>query len=95
MLRGQEQTLRSRLRACPLNAPFVIVLRSSRCALGIPLHPQLLQGLGDRVLREGRRFGRRSIAGCARCFAPHDPLAAFNVPALDLSKAVVLCGEDC
>ena len=39
VLRGQEQTLRSRLRARPLNAPFVIVLRSSRCALGIPLHP--------------------------------------------------------
>ena len=37
--RGQEQALRSRLRSRPLNAPFVIVLRSSRCALGIPLHP--------------------------------------------------------
>ena len=39
VLRGQEQALRSRLRSRPLNAPFVIVLRSSRCALGIPLHP--------------------------------------------------------
>ena len=39
VLRRQEQALRSRLRSRPLNAPFVIVLRSSRCALGIPLHP--------------------------------------------------------
>ena len=63
-------------------------------AQSTPRFGQRLQGLGGRVLREGRRFGRRLFGGCARCFAPHDPLAAFNVPALDLSKAVVLCGED-
>ena len=62
-------------------------------AQSTPRFGQRLQGLGGRVLREGRRFGRRLFGGCARCFAPHDPLAAFNVPALDLSKAVVRCGE--
>ena len=62
-------------------------------AQSTPRFGQPLQGLGARVLHEGRRFGRRFIGGCARCFAPHDPLAAFNVPALDLSKAAVRCGE--
>ena len=63
MLRGQEQTLRSRLRARPLNAPIVIALRRSRRALGIPLHTRVgVDAVGEQG--EVRRRGA-PLAGTA------------------------------
>ena len=55
----QEQALRSRLRSCPLNAPRVISMRRSRCALCVPLHPR-----APVPLRGSRR--QNSSAGLVR-----------------------------
>ena len=65
MLRGQEQTLRCRLRARPLNAPFVIVLRRSRRALGIPLHPPTPVPLQAPTLHQANVGSAASSAGAA------------------------------